>query len=62
MNSTKNKEQDALVMVHRRNDFYEIFSLALAVYFLSLIVIAISVEFVLIFLIQNPTRPLFFIL
>ena len=44
MNSTKNKEQDALVMVHRLNDFYKNFYFALAVYFLSLIVIAILVE------------------
>lgn len=61
MQSPKSKKQDALVMVHLRNDFYKRkFHFALAVYFLSLVVIAILIS-VLVFLVKNPTRPLYFV-
>lgn len=62
MNSIKKtKDQDALVMVHLRNTFYkQKFYFVLGVYFLSLIVIAFLVS-VLVYLIKNPTQPLYFV-
>lgn len=51
---------DAAVLIHLRNDFYKSkYYLTLIIYFLCLIVIAILVG-VLIFLVKNPTRPLYF--
>jgi intracellular multiplication protein IcmL len=61
MSSVNNKQEDAVVMVHLRNEFYKKkFYLTLAVYFLSIIVIAILVG-VLVYLIKNPIRPLYFV-
>jgi hypothetical protein len=50
----------ATVLVHLRNDFYRLkYYLALVIYYLCLIVIAILIG-VLIFLVRNPTHPLYF--
>ena len=60
MDTRKNADDDALVLVHLRNDFYKTkYYLTLIVYILSLIVIAFLIG-VLVFLLKNPTRPLYF--
>ncbi len=55
------KSQDALVIIHQRNQFYRNkFHLMIGVYVLSLIVIAILIG-VVIYLLKNPTMPLYFV-
>lgn len=57
----KNPQDDALIMVHLRNEFYKKkFYLALVTYLLSFIAI-IVLSWVLIDLIKNPTKPLYFV-
>lgn len=60
METRKTANDDALVLVHLRNDFYKTkYYLVLIVYCLSLMVIAFLVG-VLAFLVKNPTKPLYF--
>jgi len=55
-----NADDDALVLVHLRNDFYRTkYLLALVVYGLGLVVVAFLIS-VIVFLVKNPTRPLYF--
>lgn len=57
----KNYQDDALIMVFLRNEFYKRkFYFALVVYLLSLIVIIILAG-VLYYLMKHPTRPLYFV-
>jgi intracellular multiplication protein IcmL len=56
----KNAQDDALIMVHFRNQFYKKkFRFSLFVLFLNLITIAVLIG-VLVYLLRNPTRPLYF--
>lgn len=57
----KNVQDDALVMVHFRNEFYKKkYRFSLLVFFLNLITISILTG-VLIYLIKHPTRPMYFV-
>lgn len=56
-----NAQDDALIMVHLRNNFYKKkFHFALGIYVLTLVVIAFLVG-VLVFILKNPTHPLYFV-
>ena len=60
MDEIKNTDNDALVLVYLRNEFYKTkYYFVLGVYLLSLIVILV-LGGVLVFILKNPTHPLYF--
>lgn len=59
--SRKSIQDDALMMVHLRNDFYRNkFHWALGIYILTLIIIVFLIG-ILSFLLKNPVHPLYFV-